>query len=145
MKRKRINWDELSSSSSSSRISTRSIELLIERLMNKQTRDSTTRTYLSIWRQFNKFLITLDILPSAWEDRATLFLGFIIGNGVQSATVKTYLSAIKKLATLDNYKWDDSKVLISSLTKACRLLNGKVYTHLPISCSLLEFMLFELE
>ena len=32
---------------------------------------------------------------------------------------------------------------MGSLTKACRLINDKVYTRLPIQCSLLEMLLFE--
>ena len=129
------------SSSSSSKISTRHIQLIIEKLMGQTRRSSTTQTYLSIWRQFNKFVINLDIKPTSWEDGVTLFIGYKIDNGMQSATVKTYVSAIKKLLVEDGYDWDDQKILLGSLTSACRLINDRVYTRLPIQCGLLEMII----
>ena len=103
------------------------------------------QNYLSIWRQFNKFLINLDIKPNSWEDRVTLFIGFKIDNGMQSSTVKSYVSAIKKILVDDGYPWNDQKVLLGSLTKASRLINDRAHTRLPIQCSLLELILFEVQ
>ena len=45
----------------------------------------------------------------------------------------------------DKYHWKDEHALLSSLVKACRLVNDKVRTRLPIHCSLLEMILFEVE
>ena len=64
---------------------------------------------------------------------------------MQSATVKSYVSAIKKLLVDVGYDWDDQKVLLGSLTSACKLINDRVYTRLPIQCSLLEMILFEVQ
>ena len=145
-KRAKISFDQTSmSSSSSSRLSAHSIHLTAESLLVNQNRRSTSKTYQSIRRQFNRFLVSLDILPKLWEDRATLYIAYLIKQGVQSATVKTYLSAIKRNLIDDKYKWDDSKVLITSLTRACKLNNDTVYTRLPIQCGFLELILFELE
>ena len=88
-------------------------------------------------------MINLDVKPKSWEDRVTLFVAHKIDNGMKSATVKSYVSAIKKLLIDDGYMWDDQKVLIGSLTKACKLINDRVHTRLPIQCSLLEMILFE--
>ena len=85
----------------------------------------------------------LDVKPKLWEDRATLFLGYMINKGMQSSTVKSYLSAIKKTLIVDKYEWNDNLVLIRSLAKACRIINDKVMTRLPIHCGLLEMILFE--
>ena len=131
------------SSSTSSRISARHIQLIIEKLLGQSQRSSTSRNYLAIWRQFNRFLINLDVRPITWEDRVTLFIGYKIDNGMKSTTVKSYVSAIKKMLINDGYAWDDQKVLLGSLTKACKLINDKVHTRLPIQCSLLEMILFE--
>ena len=79
-----------------SRISSDSIQLIIDKLLNKQIRNTTNKAYLGIWRQFNKFLIRLDKKPDRWEDRVTLFVGHKINEGTQSSTIKTYVSAIKK-------------------------------------------------
>ena len=131
------------SSSNSSRISTRHIQLIIEKLVGQSQRTSTAKNYLGVWRQFNKFVISLDVKPNSWEDRVTLFIGYKINNGMKSNTVKSYVSAIKKMLVDDGYPWDDQKVLLGSLTKACRIINGKVCTRLPIKCNLLEMLLFE--
>ena len=96
---------------------------IIDGLKNKDIRDSTNATYLRIWRRFNAFLIKLDKMPKSWEDHTTLFMGYLIDNGSQSQSVKTYISAIKKALLADGYLWDDSKVLLNSLTKACKLKN----------------------
>ena len=115
-----------SGSSTSSRISTGDIKLIIDKLLCNQHRSSTSKTYLRIWRQFNNFVINLDVRPKLWEDRVTLFIGHMIHRGLQSATVKTYVSAIKKILIDDGYPWDQNRVLLSSLTKSCRLINDRV-------------------
>ena len=111
----------------------------------QQNRVSTAKTYLSVWRQFYKFLINLDVMPSSWEDRTSLFMAYLIVKGMQSGTVKSYVSAIKKTLVNDKYGWKDELVLLSSLTKACKLVNDRVRTRLPIHCSLSEMILFEVQ
>ena len=142
---KKYNRNHSSSGSTSSRISTKHINDILEDLLANQNRKSTARNYLSIWRQFNTFLIQLDTLPQFWEDRTSLFIAHLVQKGIQSGTIKSYVSGIKDMLVHVNYKWDDSKILLTSLTKACRLCNDHVTTRLPIHCGLLELLLFELE
>ena len=52
--------------------------MLVDRLMADQTRRSTIRTYQCIWRQFNTFIISLDVIPPSWEERTTLFIAYLI-------------------------------------------------------------------
>ena len=92
------------SGSETSRISSQHMESIVEKLMQKQHRDSTAKTYLAIWRQFNKFTMKLDKKPKPWEDRTTLFIGYLIDRGIQSVTIKSYVSAIKKMLVMDGYK-----------------------------------------
>ena len=142
-------WDTkstgTSSSSNQSKISASGLKRILERLMNQKNKASTSKTYLSIWRQFNKFLINLDEKPPVWEDRVTLFVGYLIDRGIQSSTVKSYVSAIKRILVDDGYEWKDQRILLTSLTRACRLVNDRVYTRLPIQGSLLELILFEVD
>ena len=133
------------SSSTSSTISANSMWLILDKLKNKSCRDTTNQTYLCIWRSFNNFVIKLDKKPNKWEDRVSLFLAHLIDRGMQSSTVKSYVSAIKRTLVLDGYEWDDSAILLSTLTRACRLVNDKVCTRLPIRCGLLELLLFEVQ
>ena len=69
---------------------------------------------------------------------------YLVDNGHQSATIRSYCSAIKAVLVADGYDWNDDLVLLASITKACRLINDKVKCRLPINCGLLETMLFEL-
>ena len=121
------------------------MQSVINKLLMNQTRKSTSNTYMRIWRQFNKFVINLDRKPTSWEEHVTLFMGNLIEKGMQSSTVKTYVSAIKKILTDDGYEWNDNKILLTPLTRACRLVNDRVKTRLGITRGLLELLLFELE
>ena len=111
----------------------------------QQNRQSTYRNYRSVWKKFNEFIINLDVKPKYWEDRATLFIGYLIDKGYQSSTIKSYVSAIKRTLVDDKYEWEDSKILLTSLTRACKLKNDCVTARRPIYCSLLELILFEVE
>ena len=117
----------------------------MEKLRGANTKDSTKRIYLAIRRQFNAFIIKLDKRPSSWEERTAMFLAHHADNGTQSSTLKSYVSAIKRILIDDGYLWDDNIVLLSSLTKGCRLINDQVRVRLPIQFGLLELILFEVQ
>ena len=57
--------------------------------------------------------------------------------------VKSYVLAIKCILTTDGYAWDDEKVILSSLMRACKLVNDRGKTCFPIQCGLLELILFQ--
>ena len=62
----------------------------------------------------------------------------------KSSTIKSYISAIKRTLIDDGYKWQDDKIMVTMLTRACRVINDYVRTRLPIQCRLLEQILFEI-
>ena len=137
-----------SSSSQSSKISIDYVANVLERLQNRQTRESTIKNYLSIWRHLNRFLIRLDTSDTeklSWEERTALFGAYLVDNGIQSSTLKSYFSAIKHILKQDGYDWNDNKVLLSSLVKGCKLENDRVKIRLPIQKGLFEMLLFEVE
>ena len=134
-----------SGTTTSSKISSLSIKRIIDKLVYQQNRSSTTDTYLRIWRQFNKFLINLDKIPDTWENKTILFIGYKIDNGMKSNTAKSYISAIKRILQNDGYEWNENQILLNSLTRACKLVNDVVHTRLPISGTLLELILFEIQ
>ena len=121
------------------------MESILEKLKCQCMRDSTARNYLGVWRQFNKFMTKLNSKPNSWEQQASLFGAYLVDNGVQSSTLKSYISAIKITLTLDGYHWTDEKVLLGTLMKACQIMNDQIQTRLPIHRNLLEILLFELE
>ena len=133
------------SSSSSSRLSTNDMFRLIDKLKCKTVRDTTSQNYLSIWRHFNKFIIRLDFKPDRWEDRVAIFCAYLIQKGLQSSTIKSYISAIKSVLRDDGYEWNEKRGLLSSLTQACKLKNDQVKCRLPIQRGLLNLLFFELQ
>ena len=59
--------------------------------------------------------------------------------------MRSYYSAIKAILRSDDYIVDDNKVLLNSLAKACKIVNDRVHTRLPIQYKLLELLLFEIQ
>ena len=97
-----------------------------------------------VWHLFNKFLIRLDTKPKDWEDRTAMFCAFMIETrNTQSSTIKSYVSVIKCMLKSDGYKWKDDQVILTSLTRACKLRNDQITCKLPIQRYLLEMLLFE--
>ena len=141
----RKNKSVLSSISSVTTISSRRLELIMERLKCHQNRQSTTKNYQVIWWNFNKFLMKLDIKPKFWEERVSLYLAFLVDEGAQSSTIRSYKSAIKTILVTDGYRWDDGKVALNTINKACRLINNRLKIRIPIHTRLLEMLLFELQ
>ena len=66
-------------------------------------------------------------------------------SGIQSSTLRSYISAIKSTLELDDYHWNSELVLLGTLTKACKNLNDRITPHLPIHKGLLQLLLFQLE
>ena len=116
----------ISNLSATSRISTKEMMSILDKLKGQQNRESTAQTYHTVWQQFNSFLIKLDNKPPLWEDRAALYGAFLVNNGVQSCTLKSYISAIKTVLKADDIK------------------NDIVHTQFPIRIGLLELLLGEI-
>ena len=98
---------------------------------------------MSIWRKFNDFVIRLDEISETWEERVTLYIGFLIKKGNKSSTIKSYVSGIKSILLDDNYPWNDNLIKLTALTKACRKTNDRVKNRLPIRAKLLQLLLKE--
>ena len=86
----------------------------------------------------------MDSKPSNWEDRLTLYVGYLVHCNRQSATVKSYVSAIRAVLQENDIEIQENKFLISALTKACKLNNDIVCTHQPIHREMLDAILKEI-
>ena len=133
-----------SRTSTNSSISTREIQEIIEHLRYKKHRDTTQHTYYNVWKLFNKFFLQLDKRPSTWEERLTLFVGYLIQNDKQSSTIRSYISAIRSVLRDMNVQLHEKMFLLTSLTKACKLVNDRVYLKLPIHKKILKVLLLKL-
>ena len=99
-------------------------------LRAKSARNSTIKNYHAIWKLFNKFVIKLDVKPKTWEQRLALYGAYLTDRGVQSATLKSYFSGIKKVLYIfnDGYELKMDNLLLTTLARACRLVNDTVKT-----------------
>ena len=120
------------------------MHVMLESMINNTTRMSTKNNYTTIWRAFNKFIIRLDVIPESWEQRAALYYAHLVHNGVQSVTIRSYISAIKSTLKLIKYKWNDDTVLLDAVIKSCKIDNDRVHVRFPIKEKLLELILMEI-
>ena len=104
----------------------------------ERVRSTTRRNYYSVWKTFNQFFTSLDQKPMNWEDRLSLFIGYLIEyKKVQSQTVRSYVSAIKTVLMEDGFELNHDKFLLASLVRACKVRNDSIRTRLPIRKDLL--------
>ena len=121
------------------------LQNIVDKLKYQSNRKSTEKVYYHIWKSFNQFFIKLDIKPETWEERLVLFVGYLVENNRRSQTIKSYISAIRSVLAKDGVFLNKNKFLLTSLTKACRLKNDKVRTHLPIRKGLLSLLVKSVE
>ena len=117
----------------------------MDKFKTQQHKKNTSRNYYNVWKNFNKFLIKLDYKPKTWEERTAWYGAYLVDKGIQSSTLRSYISAIKTTLTLDDYQWEDEKLKLAILTNACKNENDERQTRLPIQNGLLELILFEVE
>ena len=102
---------------------------------------STKNNYYCVWRKFNEFYIKLDSKPTNWEDRIVLYIGYLIQENKQSQTIKSYISALKRVLREDGISLNEDRFLLSALTKACKLKNDRVRFRLPIQKGMVKVLL----
>ena len=135
-----------SMSSDDSRLSTAYLTQILEELRGQKHRSSTKKMYYGVWKHLNKFLLRLDHIPPVWEDRVALYCAYLIHEcGRKSTTVRSYLSAIKSVLIDDGYNWCKNKLLLSSITKACKKEYDVLRDRRPIQISILELLLMQIE
>ena len=125
----------------SSQLSTKDIQAVIERLRYKCYRDLTKCSYFKVWQSLNQFIQRLDRKPTNWAQCLTLFVAHLIDSKKQSSTIKGYISTIRTVLKQDGVKINEDTYLLMSLTKACRLVNDRVRTRLPIQKGMLTMLL----
>ena len=133
------------SESTATSISTVEIEAIIDQLCMQQHRDSTKQNYYCVWKLFNSFFIKLDVKPVSWEERLTLFVGYLASQQKKSTTIRSYISAIKAVLTRHKMEFNEDRVLLNALTKACKVQHDVIHTKLPFRCNLLHLLFKAIE
>ena len=129
------------SSKTESTISSQEITEIIEQLKFHCHRKSTKDNYHAIWKIFNKFYVKLDVKPNEWEDRITLFVGYLISCNLKSTTIRSYVCAMKATLSKIGVILNQDRYLLTALTNACKIRNDQVHTKLPIHKELLRVIL----
>ena len=117
----------------------------MDQLRRDRIRESTRRNYYQIWKSFNQFFTKLDVKPTTWEDRITLFVAYLVDKNRKSMTIRCYILAIKAVLQDNLIEVDENRYLLSSLTRACRIHRDVVKTRLPIGKEMLHVLLQHIE
>ena len=131
--------------STSSTISSSELEFFLDRLQMNKFRETTKANYYGIWKLFNHFILQLDQKPDNWEHHLTLFVAYLIHKNKKSTTVKCYISAIKAILALGKVKLNEDRILLNSLTTACKKTNDRVKIIFPVTKAVLYLLLAGLE
>ena len=133
-------------SSETSRISTRRMEAILESLKTGKNQETTKENYYKVWTKFNEFVIRLDNMPKTWENRVNLYCSYLIHDkGLQSSTVKSYVSAIKSVLIDDGYQWSDKTLVLNAIIGTCKLKNDTLKIRRPIRRRILEALICEVQ
>ena len=117
---------------------------MLERLKSEQFKPSTGDNYYGIWKNFNKFVIKLDVIPDSWEKKLNLYCAHLVfDKKLQSSTVRSYVTAIKQVLSIDGYRWNHKQFLLATFTRHCRLKNDRLFNRLPFTRGVVELMLYE--
>lgn len=135
--------DNLSSSSSPDNptYSYEQYQHILMMIKGMRLRAKTRKLYRNRWVAFNKFLLQFDIMPKTWEERLHIYAAHLVDNKKQSGTVRTYITAIRQILKLSDIEIKEDRYLLSSLIKACKLKNDRLYIRMPIRLSLLKKLL----
>lgn len=135
--------DNLSSESSDGKVvySREQYRFILSKIKGKRLRPKTKKFYRNRWVVFNRFIQQFDVMPDTWEERLHIYAAHLVDNKKQSSTVRTYITAIRQILRLADIEINEDKYLISSLVKACKLENDRLYIRMPIQLPLLKEVL----
>ena len=115
-------------------------------MKNHNHRSTTKDSYYQTWKAFNKFLIKLDRILKSWEHKVAIYCAYLVEcKKLQSSTIKSYVSGIKAILTADGYLWNDRLLLLTTITRACKLKNDRLLNRFPVQTGLLNLLLSQLE
>ena len=92
-----------------------------------------------------EFFLRLDYKLIAWEERLTLFTGHMIENGLQSATIKSYLLAVRGILAMEGISIEQNSFVLTSLIRTSKIINDQLRVRLPIHKDLLKLILNKLK
>lgn len=119
--------------------------VVVEGMKNRDLEESSKQTYHTVWKAFRIFLQGFDSLPEAWEDRMTMYAAHLGNIGTESATVSSYMSAIRYKLRKDGFTINEHSLEIAAIVRTCKKLNDKVILREPIHKHMLRKLLDSVE
>lgn len=110
-------------------------------MKNGDLAPSTSETYHTVWRNFLNFLNEFKNLPSKYEDKMVMYAAHLGNEGAHSATVGSYMSAIRYKLRKDGIDIPDKNFEIASIIRTCKLKNNRVFYRCGISKPMLKDLL----
>lgn len=104
-------------------------------------RRSTRKSYKKTWNRFNRFISQFDVIPPKWEDRIVVWAAHLADNRRKSATIKSYISAIRYCLGLDGITVRHDNCELAAIIQAARHENDQLYIRLPIQRHLMKLIL----
>lgn len=115
--------------------------VVVEGIKHHDLEDSTKKTYHTIWKDFLIFLSDFDNLPQDWEDKMVMYAAHLANTGTYSATVSSYMSAIRYKLKKDGVTLNNILLEIASIVRSCKKLNDKVILREPLHKHMLKRLL----
>lgn len=110
-------------------------------LKSYKLRPSTRKSYKRTWNRFNKFISKFDKIPPNWEDRIILWATHLADNRKKSATIKSYISAVRYCLALDGIRVTHQSCELAAIVQVAKQYNDELYIRLPIQKDLLQVIL----
>lgn len=103
-----------------------------QRILQAHLKPRTRRSYHRTWVRMNKFLSEFDRLPPSWDDRMVLWAVHLADNRKFSATISSYMSAIRHVLAMDGIFVSRSNFQLAMIIRASKIHNDQLYIRLPI-------------
>lgn len=110
-------------------------------IKNFRLQKSTQKSYKKTWDRFNRFISRFDIIPPKWEDRIIVWATHLADNRKKSATIRSYISAVRYCLSLDGIVVPHSNCELAAIVQAARRENDTLYIRLPIQRQLMKLIL----
>lgn len=104
-------------------------------------RNSTRKAYKKTWNRFNRFISRFDVIPPKWEDRIIVWATHLADNKRKSATIRSYISAIRYCLALDGITVKHENCELAAIIQAAKQQNDQLYIRLPIQKHLVRLIL----
>lgn len=104
-------------------------------------RPSTRKSYKKTWNRFNWFISRFDVIPPKWEDRIIVWATHLADNRRKSATIRSYISAVRYCLGLDGVRVTQTNCELAAIIQAAKHENDQLYIRLPIQKHLMRLIL----